>query len=67
MLRDLEEYILRLDNLINNLDKLYKTISPEGVIVRVERSHIILIKLNSLLEQHELLHACFFSGEAPKF
>lgn len=56
MIRDLEEYVLRLDSLINNLDKFYKTKLPEGF--NAERSHNLLNQLNSLLELHELLQAC---------
>lgn len=56
MMKDLEEYVLRLDSLINNLDRLYETKLPEGI--NAEISHNLLNNLNFLLKQHELLQAC---------
>lgn len=58
MMKDIEEYVLRLDSFINNLDKFYETKLPEGI--NAERSHDLLIRLKFLLKQHELLQACLY-------
>ena len=56
---DLNEYVLRLDNLISNIQKLYKTSGP----IENKTSKDILFQLNLLLEMHKDLHSCFYSKQ----
>ncbi len=52
---DLDEYSLRLDNLMSNLQKLYKTGGPAEEHI----SRSILFKLDLLLELHNDLQLWF--------
>jgi len=58
MIKDIEEYVLRLDSFINNLDKFYNSKLPENF--NAEKSQNLLYNLNSLLELHELLQECLW-------
>jgi hypothetical protein len=55
LIKDLDEYCLRLDNLISNLQKLYKTGGPAEEHI----SRFILFNLDLLLELHSDLQLCF--------
>lgn len=59
IMRDVEEYILKLDNLISNLQKLYKTSGP----VELRTNKNILTYLRDLLELHKQLQLLMFNSK----